>query len=68
MCSLTFFKDQWFQSNRTNEFLNRTNKLQATLTKYKTNERFSTIRLRNGEEPIGFLNSKQTRNESNENN
>ena len=67
MCSLTFFKDQWFQSNRTNEFLNRTNKLQATLTKYKTNEWFSTIRLRNGENQSVFLIVNKQRNESNEN-
>ena len=60
-------KDQWFQGNRTNEFLNRTNKLQATLTKYKTNEWFSTIRLRNGENQSVFLIVNKQRNESNEN-
>ena len=45
MCSLRSYIEQRFEKNRTNEFLNRTNKLQATLTKYKTNEWITTISL-----------------------
>jgi hypothetical protein len=43
MCSFRSYTKQRFEKNRTNEFLNRTNKLQATLTKYKTNEWITTI-------------------------